>query len=186
MESPTQWAWIWVGSGSWWWTGKPSVLQFIGSQRAGHDWATELNWTEAFSLVLTLVFMIGSGHYHLSPSSLEEQTLYSDYIYPHASKNSLSLLLPMISSTLSSSSHQHLHLPKSFPSLQTSPVFLSPARQPCPFSGVFELSSFSALAGVCIIHTNPSVCVTLPCFRLGDTVFLAGWQAPGTTVHVSY
>ena len=31
---------------SWWWTGRPGVLQFMGSQRVGHDWATELNWTE--------------------------------------------------------------------------------------------------------------------------------------------
>ena len=34
----------WVNSGSWWWTGRPGVLRFMGSQRAGHDWATELNW----------------------------------------------------------------------------------------------------------------------------------------------
>ena len=32
--------------GSWWWTGRPGVLRFMGSQRVGHDWATELNWTE--------------------------------------------------------------------------------------------------------------------------------------------
>ena len=44
MASPTQWTWVWVDSGSWWWTGRPSVLQFVGSQRVGHDWATELNW----------------------------------------------------------------------------------------------------------------------------------------------
>ena len=42
-----RWTWVWVSSGSWWWTGKPSVLQSMGSQRVGHDWATELNWTEA-------------------------------------------------------------------------------------------------------------------------------------------
>ena len=35
---------VWVNSGSWWWTGRPGVLQFMGSQRVGHDWATELNW----------------------------------------------------------------------------------------------------------------------------------------------
>ena len=46
MASPTQWTWVWVDSRSWWWTGKPGVLRFMGSQRAGHDWATELNWTE--------------------------------------------------------------------------------------------------------------------------------------------
>ena len=33
--------------GSWWWTGRPGVLRFMGSQRVGHNWATELNWTEA-------------------------------------------------------------------------------------------------------------------------------------------
>ena len=46
MASPTQWTWVWVNSGSWWWTGKPGVLWFMGSQRVRHDWATELNWTD--------------------------------------------------------------------------------------------------------------------------------------------
>ena len=45
MASPTQWTWVWVNSGSWWWTGRPGVLQFMGLQRVGHDWATKLNWT---------------------------------------------------------------------------------------------------------------------------------------------
>ena len=40
-----QWTWVWVNSGSWWWTGGPGVLWFMGSQRVGHAWATELNWT---------------------------------------------------------------------------------------------------------------------------------------------
>ena len=44
MASPTQWAWVWINFGSWWWTGRPGVLQSMGLQRAGHDWATELNW----------------------------------------------------------------------------------------------------------------------------------------------
>ena len=42
MASLTQWTWVWVNSGSWWWTGRPGVLQFIRSQRVGHNWATEL------------------------------------------------------------------------------------------------------------------------------------------------
>ena len=46
MASLTQRTWVWVSSRSWWWTGKPGMLQSMGSQRAGHDWATELNWTE--------------------------------------------------------------------------------------------------------------------------------------------
>ena len=44
MASPTQWTWVWVNSGSWWWTGRPGVLWSIGLQRVGHNWATELNW----------------------------------------------------------------------------------------------------------------------------------------------
>ena len=44
MASPTQGTWVWVNSGSWWWTGRPGMLWFKGSQRVGHDWATELNW----------------------------------------------------------------------------------------------------------------------------------------------
>ena len=45
MASLTQWTWVWVDSGSLWWTGRPGVLQFMGSQGVGHDWATELNST---------------------------------------------------------------------------------------------------------------------------------------------
>ena len=45
MASPTQWTWVWVDSGSWWWIGRPGVLRFMGSQRVRHDWATEVNWT---------------------------------------------------------------------------------------------------------------------------------------------
>ena len=44
MASLIRWTWIWVDSGSWWWTGSPGVLRFMGSQRVGHDWVTELNW----------------------------------------------------------------------------------------------------------------------------------------------
>ena len=43
MTSLTQWTWVWVSSGSWWWTGRSGVLQSLGLQRVGHDWVTELN-----------------------------------------------------------------------------------------------------------------------------------------------
>ena len=46
MASLTQWTWVWVNSGSWWWTGRPGVLRFLGSQRVGHDWATDLIWSD--------------------------------------------------------------------------------------------------------------------------------------------
>ena len=48
MASLTQWTWVWMDSGSWWWTGRPGVLQFMGSQRVEQDWTTELNWTEPY------------------------------------------------------------------------------------------------------------------------------------------
>ena len=44
MASQTQWTWVWVNSGSWWWTGRPGMLRFMGSQRVRHDWTTDLNW----------------------------------------------------------------------------------------------------------------------------------------------
>ena len=59
MASSTWWTWVWVGSRSWWWTGRPDVLRFMGSQRVRHDWATELKNTEiffSFSIRMELVF----------------------------------------------------------------------------------------------------------------------------------
>ena len=44
MASLTWWTWVWVNSGSWWWTGRPGVLRFMGWQSVGHDWATDLIW----------------------------------------------------------------------------------------------------------------------------------------------
>ena len=56
MASLTQWTWVCVNSGGWWWTGRTGMLWFMGSQRVGHDWATELNWTEdSYWLELLLV-----------------------------------------------------------------------------------------------------------------------------------
>ena len=46
MASRTRWTWVWVNSGNWWWRGRPGMLRFMGSQRVGHDWVTEMNWTD--------------------------------------------------------------------------------------------------------------------------------------------
>ena len=46
MASLTRWTWVWVNSGSWWWTGRLSMLQSLWLQRVRHDWATQLNWTD--------------------------------------------------------------------------------------------------------------------------------------------
>ena len=55
MASPTQWTWVWASSRSWWWTGKPSVLQSMGSQRVKCDWVSELNWTESCETELSFL-----------------------------------------------------------------------------------------------------------------------------------
>ena len=57
MASATRWAWVWVNSGSWWWTGRPGMLQFMGSQRVGHDWVTEPNLTE--DICMCIIFHCG-------------------------------------------------------------------------------------------------------------------------------
>ena len=46
MASLTRWTWVSVNSGNWWWTGRPGVLRFMGSQKVRHDWATDLIWSD--------------------------------------------------------------------------------------------------------------------------------------------
>ena len=60
MASLARWTWVWVNSGSWWWTGRPGVLRFLGSQRVRHDWVPELNWME--DLCLTVLIAIDIKH----------------------------------------------------------------------------------------------------------------------------
>ena len=50
MASLTQRTWVWASSGNWWWTGRPGMLQSMGSQRVGHDWVIEMNWTIFYSI----------------------------------------------------------------------------------------------------------------------------------------
>ena len=74
MASLTRWTWVWVNSGRWWWTGRPGVLRFMGSQRVGHDWATELNWTECYhkpcpSFPSPSYTKASLGFYHFSVST---------------------------------------------------------------------------------------------------------------------
>ena len=58
--SLTQWTWVWVGSGSWCWTGRPGVLQFMGSQRVRHDWATSLSlsFTRSFKITYMVCYYV--------------------------------------------------------------------------------------------------------------------------------
>ena len=59
MASLTRWTWVWVNSGSWWWTGRPGVLWFMGSQRVRHDWVTELNWNKVKHIFELFFFSLG-------------------------------------------------------------------------------------------------------------------------------
>ena len=76
MASLTQWTWVWVNSGSWWWTGRPGVLRFMGSQRVGHDWETELNWMNPHCFLrdifpaLNLIQMHEKWEWHKVPPKL--------------------------------------------------------------------------------------------------------------------
>ena len=63
MASPTWWTWVWVNSGSWWWTGRPGVLWSMVSQRVEQDWGTELNWRKRGKIhqIIFLHFYPGLG-----------------------------------------------------------------------------------------------------------------------------
>ena len=65
MASPTQWPWVWVNYGSWWWTGRPGLLWFMRLQRVGHDWATELNWWSSNYFIYPFPFSFNSFFYQI-------------------------------------------------------------------------------------------------------------------------
>ena len=77
MASLTWWTWVWASSGYWWWMGKPSVLQSLGSQRVGHNWATVLNWPELM-IILFLTFRSFYCAYLYNPAS---KTLPKNHIF---------------------------------------------------------------------------------------------------------
>ena len=73
MASLTQWTWVWVNSGSWWWTGRPGVLQSVESLRVRQDWATELNWSFLkmnFTSSLFCFVCVHSNYYPELPASI--------------------------------------------------------------------------------------------------------------------
>ena len=88
MASPTQWIWVWVDSGSWWWTGRPGVLWFMGSQRVRHDWVTELNRYKSNSLQydMNMLYWVWNAFdlrgwcfvtaYNMEPLSQEKSSLH--------------------------------------------------------------------------------------------------------------
>ena len=92
MASLTRCTWVWVNSRSWWWTGRPGVLRFMGLQRIGHDWETELNWIYFFFLGMVLI-----------PASC---TMSQTSV--HSSSGTLSDLIPWIYLSLPLYNHKHL------------------------------------------------------------------------------
>ena len=85
MASPTRWTWVWVNSGSWWWTGRPGVLWFMGSQRVRHKWVTKLNWKEISSVgVRTCCYSsISSSWIPSWEASQVNSFIHSLVIFPH-------------------------------------------------------------------------------------------------------
>ena len=68
---------VWVDSRSWWWTGRPGVLRYMGSQRVRHDWATELNWIQTLNIYTCIIYIYTQTLY-------KHTHIYIHYIYTHA------------------------------------------------------------------------------------------------------
>jgi len=96
MASLTRWTWVWVNSGSWWWTGRPGVLRFMGLQRVGHNWATELNWTKSIKWkVFGFKFLFYLFFWHVKDLILfHEKSAQSPQI--QSLQNLYSLFLPAL------------------------------------------------------------------------------------------
>ena len=71
MVSLTRWTWVWVNSGSWWWTGRPGMLQSMGSQKVWHDWATELNWNDKVGFLFIFLMKVACFYFFYFPSFIE-------------------------------------------------------------------------------------------------------------------
>ena len=122
MASPTQWTWVWVNSESWWQTGRPGVLRFMRLQRVGHEWATELNWTESryllpsscspLPILLSTPYLLLSAFLILSVAHLSLSTSPSPYPLP-------SIVVCFLTFVIS------------FPHLIYFPISLSTLSSPC-------------------------------------------------------
>ena len=77
IASPTQWTWVWASSGSWWWTGKPGMLQSMRSQRIWHDRATELNWNHPNSVTVEHNSWTETFHRGVQQQSIKDFCIYS-------------------------------------------------------------------------------------------------------------
>ena len=82
MASLTRWMWVWVNSGSWWWTGRPGILQFMGLQRVRHDWATELNLIASFSFFVQFLLSNKLHLFKKFPQLMFVKNLYNYQLGP--------------------------------------------------------------------------------------------------------
>ena len=124
MASPTQWTWVWVDAGSWCWTGRPGVLRFMGLQRVGNNWATELNWTEdlIISIQLACEPRIGTGVLGLWPPGVGSWNVgwvMEDVAYFPVWKAHWYVLLCFLNFQLWSLVHDNHHFLPSFSDLHT-------------------------------------------------------------------
>jgi len=135
MASPTQWTWVWVSSGSWWWAGRPGVLQSMGSQRVRYDWMTELT-SSIFSLFSlsafvsnreVLVLALDFSHFLTSVSlkfhvfqhlhlvlAIQTVPTYNPDLHSHISMTLKTFLLGPSITSKSHVQNQILHLPVTF------------------------------------------------------------------------
>ena len=72
MASLTRWTWVWTSSRSWWWTGRPGVLQSMGLQRVRYDWVTELNWTDLLEGLMLKLKLQNCGYLMWRANTLEK------------------------------------------------------------------------------------------------------------------
>ena len=120
MASLTQWTWVWVNSRSWWWTGRPGMLRFMGLQRVRHNSATELNWTETNSnhLLLFQTMWINTSstesnlskiHISLRPSHFSYRILSYRYIYTCGKRYAISAAKDQEKTYISNQIHSMEH-----------------------------------------------------------------------------
>ena len=79
MALLTQWTWVWASSRSWWWTGKPGVLQSMGLQRVRHDWVTELIYTKSYTKYFRCIFFFISSLYQMHKVNFHRRYCWTSY-----------------------------------------------------------------------------------------------------------
>ena len=164
MASPTRWIWVWVNSGSWWWRGRPGMLRFMGSQRVGHNWVTELNWTTYMwynnliytrflhtkflkAIILNFFFLLIFTH-NISVLNSTWLILFllfscpvvSDYLWPHKLQHTR---LPCTSPVPAACSNPCSLSQWCHPTIASSVIPFFSCLQSFPTSGCFPLSCSS-------------------------------------------